>query len=110
MDSVGSGIVDQSDILSIQVTQFALLMNPTLSRADLTTIVGDLSSLTFGFQLPLPVDPDCRIRIVFPADQPLTLDLTTSTGTNLFDPKTPKPLPNEWKRLMKLYSEEKQII
>lgn len=84
MDSVGSGIVDQSDILSIQVTQFALLMNPTLSRADLTTIVGDLSSLTFGFQLPLPVDPDCRIRIVFPADQPLTLDLTTSTGTNLF--------------------------
>jgi hypothetical protein len=83
MNALGSGTVDQSDILSITVSQFATLEFPTLSRADLVTTVGELSSLTFGFQLDLPVDPDCRIRVTFPPDQPLTADLTSSTGTNL---------------------------
>jgi len=40
--------------------------------------------LTFGFSLDLPVDPDCRVRILFPSDQPLTPDLKSSSGTNLF--------------------------
>ena len=46
--------------------------------------VGEFSSLTFSFRVNLPVDPDCRIRIIFPSDQPLTEDLTSSKGTNLF--------------------------
>jgi len=48
------------------------------------TTVGEFSSLKFSFRVNLPVDPDCRIRIIFPSDQPLTEDLTSSTGTNLF--------------------------
>ena len=84
MEVTGTGIMDQSDVLSIQVTEFADLEFPTLTRADSITTVGELSSLTFGFRLNLPVDPDCRIRIIFPSDQPLTSDLTSSTGSNLF--------------------------
>jgi|LauGreDrversion4_2_1035121.scaffolds.fasta_scaffold227287_1 hypothetical protein len=48
------------------------------------TTVGELSSLTFGFSINLPVDPDCRLRVIFPPDQPLTADLISSKGTNLF--------------------------
>ena len=68
MESTGTGIVDQSEILSIIVTDFAALEFPTLYRADEITTVGELSSLTFGFKLNLPVDPDCRLRILFPPD------------------------------------------
>jgi hypothetical protein len=78
MEQTGTGILDQSDILSITVNQFASLEYPSLSRADLISTVGELSSLTFSFRLNLPVDPDCRIRIIFPEDQPLTSDLSTS--------------------------------
>lgn len=76
--------MDQSDILSITVSQFADLEEPGLARADLITTVGELSSLTFSFKLNLPVDPDCRVRIIFPGDQPVTSDLTQSRGSNLF--------------------------
>lgn len=84
MEQTGTGIMDQSDILSITVSQFANLEDPSLSRADLITTVGELSSLTFSFKLNLPVDPDCRVRIIFPADQPVTAALTQSQGSNLF--------------------------
>lgn len=48
MEKNGVGMVDQSDILSINVTQFATLNGTTVSRADLITTVGELSSLMFG--------------------------------------------------------------
>ena len=48
MEKNGFGKLDQSDILSINVTQFATLKGTTLKRADLTTTVGELSSLMFG--------------------------------------------------------------
>ena len=48
------------------------------------TMVGEFSSLTFGFSINLPVDPDCRLRVIFPPDQPITTELTSSKGTNLF--------------------------
>jgi hypothetical protein len=48
MESTGVGMIDQSHILSINVTQFATLNGPTVSRADLITTVGELSSLVFG--------------------------------------------------------------
>ena len=84
MDSIGTGIIDQSDVLTLQVTTFAALASPSLMRADSVKTVGELSSIAFTFTLNLPVDPDCRIRVTFPSDQPLTPDLTSSTGTNLF--------------------------
>ena len=83
-ENTGTGQIDQSDILSIIVTQFTLLESPTVTRADLITTVGEFSSLKFSFSLNLPVDPDCRIRVIFPSDQPVTMDLTSSSGTNLF--------------------------
>jgi hypothetical protein len=78
MENTGTGQIDQSDILSIIVTQFTLLESPRVTRADLVTTVGEFSSLTFSFSLNLPVDPDCRIRVIFPSDQPVTMDLTSS--------------------------------
>ena len=60
------------------------MVSPSLFRADSMTTVDELSSLTFSFALNLPVDPDCRIRIMFPQDQPVTADLISSSGTNLF--------------------------
>jgi hypothetical protein len=84
MESSGTGKMDESNVLSITVTEFAALENPTVTRGDSNTTVGEFSSLTFGFQINLPVDPDCRLRVVFPDDQPLTQDLTSSTGSNLF--------------------------
>lgn len=77
-------MVDQSDILSITASEFAALEFPSVARADVITTVGELSSLTFTFRLNLPVDPDCRMRVIFPADQPVTTDLTSSSGANLF--------------------------
>lgn len=84
MEQTGTGIKDQSSILSITVSTFANLVNPLLSRADAVTTVNELSALTFTFSISLPVDPDCRLRIYFPDDQPLTADMLSSQGTNLF--------------------------
>jgi hypothetical protein len=84
MESTGQGKIDESDVLTIAVSTFAVLQSPKVSRGDFMTTVGEYSSLTFGFQINLPVDPDCRLRIIFPSDQPLTTDLVSSTGTNLF--------------------------
>jgi hypothetical protein len=30
--------------------------------------VGELSSLTVGFSLNLPVDANCKLRVIFPSD------------------------------------------
>jgi hypothetical protein len=68
MEELGLGKIDESEILNITVTDFAALENPTVTRADFMTTVGEFSSLTLGFQLNLPVDPDCRLRIFFPGD------------------------------------------
>ncbi len=84
MEETGTGIKDQSTILAITVSTFATLVNPLLARADAMTTVNELSALTFTFSLNLPVDPDCRLRIVFPVDQPLTTDMSSSSGKNLF--------------------------
>ncbi len=84
MENTGTGKMDESEILSITVTEFASMESPSVTRGDFMTTVGEFSSLTFSFQLNLPVDPDCRIRVIFPTDQPLTADLTSSKGTNLF--------------------------
>lgn len=84
MESTGTGKMDESEILSITVTDYATLLSPSVTRGDTMSTVGEFSSLTFSFSLNLPVDPDCRIRVIFPSDQPLTEDLTSSKGTNLF--------------------------
>jgi hypothetical protein len=84
MESLGAGKIDESAILSITVTDFAALEVPTIQRGDSMTTIGEFSSLILGFQINLPIDPFCRLRIFFPADQPLTADLTDTLGTNLF--------------------------
>jgi hypothetical protein len=66
MEKTGTGKMDESSILSITVTEFAVLEQPLVTRADTVTTVGELSSLTFAFQINLPVDPDCRLRVTFP--------------------------------------------
>jgi hypothetical protein len=68
MEKTGLGKIDESDILTIRVIQFATILNPQVTRGDLITTVGEYSSLTFSFQVNLPVDPDCRIRVIFPSD------------------------------------------
>jgi hypothetical protein len=84
METLGAGKIDESAILSITVTDFAALEVPTIQRGDSMTTIGEFSSLILGFQINLPVDPFCRLRIFFPSDQPLTADLTDTLGTNLF--------------------------
>ena len=84
MESLGAGKIDESAILSITVTDFAALEVPTIQRGDSMTTIGEFSSLILGFQINLPIDPFCRLRIFFPTDQPLTADLTDTLGTNLF--------------------------
>ena len=49
MESLGAGKMDESDVLSITVTDFADLEVPTVTRADFMTTIGEFSSLTFGF-------------------------------------------------------------
>ena len=63
---------------------FAALTLPTLARADSVTTVGELSSLTIGFTLNLPVDQTCKVRVIFPSNQPPTFSLNKASGTALF--------------------------
>jgi hypothetical protein len=49
MESTGTGKMDESEILSITVTDFATLENPSVTRGDLIKTVGEFSSLTFSF-------------------------------------------------------------
>lgn len=87
-DANGVGMIDQSEQLSVIVTEFAALSNPSLTRADTVTTVGEQSSLTLSFSLNLPVDANCRLRIIFPVNQAPTFALNTATGTNLFSGST----------------------
>ena len=48
------------------------------------TTVGELSQIQPSFTLDLPVDPNCRFRIDFPTDMPLTTDLLGVSGSSPF--------------------------
>lgn len=61
-------MIDQSDQLTVTVSTFAALLNPYLIRADTVRTIGEQSSLTFGFQINLPVDANCKFRVIFPSD------------------------------------------
>jgi hypothetical protein len=94
-------MVEQSTSLTVTATQFAALSSPTIVRADSISTVGELSSLTVGFSLNLPVDANCKLRVIFPSDQPATvaLDQTTASGTNLFASTkslSAKDIPNNY--------------
>lgn len=59
-----------------------------MQRADSNKIVGAQSSLTFGFQLNLPVDAKCKLRIIFPSDLLVTDALNSVVGSNIMSPAT----------------------
>jgi len=47
MEETGTGKMDESEILSITITEFASLTYPTVIRGDSMSTIGELSSLTF---------------------------------------------------------------
>jgi hypothetical protein len=47
MEETGTGKMDESEILSITITEFASLMYPSVTRGDSMSTVGELSSITF---------------------------------------------------------------
>lgn len=59
-----------------------------MQRADSNKIVGAQSSLTFGFQLNLPLDANCKLRIIFPSDLLVTDALNSVIGTNIMSTTT----------------------
>ncbi len=55
-DPTTKGETDRTSSLSVTATEFALLLSPTLSRADTVTTVGEAASFTSGFKVNLPID------------------------------------------------------
>ena len=85
MDNWGLGKIDESPFLQISMTEFTQLDAPTVTRGeDMMNIVGELSSLVLGFQLNIPIEQGCLFRVFFPADQPITDDLISISGTGIF--------------------------
>lgn len=85
-DAVG-GEIDSTVIaglvITLQVTMWTSFYSITLSRVDTMTTVGELSTVKFYFNLDLPVDSNCRIKVVFPSDMPITTGLTELTSEGI---------------------------
>jgi hypothetical protein len=47
----------------------------TASRVDVMTTIREASTGAIEISLDIPIDPHCRIEVVFPSDMPLTSDL-----------------------------------
>jgi hypothetical protein len=58
------------------VTDWALIPSVTLTRADIMTTIREPSAGTIDVVMDIPIDANCRIEVKFPADMPLTSDLT----------------------------------
>lgn len=82
-DSSGN-LIDSRTDTRVTVTGWASFSEADFDRSDGVTTVNELSQAYIYFKLNLPVDASCQIRIDFPSDQPLTTDLTTISGANLF--------------------------
>jgi hypothetical protein len=64
------------------------LSSPTIIRGDSVTQVNLLSSAILSFSIPFPIDANCVLRVTFPSDMPLTTDMSTVSGFNLFSGST----------------------
>ncbi len=87
MDSVG-GYIDYSTAGSLTVSTFSAFTDPSMQRNDGETVVGEYSTLQPYFELPLPIDATCRLRIDFPSDMPITSTLSSVSGIGLFSSAT----------------------
>lgn len=76
--------VDISSSLSVTSTEWAEFVSASFERKDTVTTVNELSTGLVIFDLNLHMETNCRLRIDFPADQPLTSDLTSIFGANIF--------------------------
>jgi len=47
-------------------------------------VVNEPSTLEFFVELDYPIDANCRLRIYFPSDMPVTTSISTADGTNYF--------------------------
>lgn len=71
--------------MTLTVSTWATLTASSLGRTDGITEVGEKSEGDVVFGVNLPVDANCRLKIVFPSDQPLTSDLTLVSGVGVID-------------------------
>ena len=79
------GQIDYSTTLSFTVTSPATFTNAAMQRLDGITTVGENSIISTYFELgSIPIDPNCRFRIDFPADMPITGVLLGVTGSGIF--------------------------
>ncbi|CDW83721.1 UNKNOWN [Stylonychia lemnae] len=72
--------IDTISGLTLQVTDFASFNSAIIYRYDQVNTIEEASILNFVLGLSFPIDADCRLRIDFPSDQPVTSDLVTILG------------------------------
>jgi len=74
--------------MTFTVSTFATFGSAYVSRSDGITTVDELSTIITYFELDLPTDSNCRFRINFPSDMPVTVDIASVVGSDLFGSTT----------------------
>lgn len=69
--------------MTLTVTQPADFRSVDIQRNDNIRTVGQLSSGIFTFDLGLPMDQGCKVVLTFPADMPVTNDLTNIVASGI---------------------------
>ena len=90
-EDYNNGKIDSSQnsiTMTVQVSTWASFSQATITRTDGITTVEESTEGSVYFSLVLPVDTDCRLKIVFPTDSPLTSSLTAVSGSGIFDGTT----------------------
>lgn len=92
----GDGIIDSSVFSSVgrptvQVTEPTKFSQANVTRADNVTTVGELSTIKVNFRLDLPIDPTCLIQVKFPADMPVSKDISFLTLSGVINSSKQSP-------------------
>lgn len=76
--------IDASTSLTVTATNFAEFSYALFDRIDYVTTVNELSLSYLSFGLGFPVDVNCVVNITFPTLMPITSDLTSVSGYDIF--------------------------
>lgn len=69
--------------MTVTVTGPADFKSVEIQRDDNIKTVGQVSSGILTFDMGLPMDKDCKVVLTFPADMPVTGDLTNIVATGI---------------------------
>lgn len=82
-DSTG-GLIDYNSAMTLTVSTMTTLNTILVDHTDGITTVNEISVFSFYFQLYVPVDASCRLKITFPSDMPLTANVVGVSGADMF--------------------------